>query len=173
MTNRNTEPTDPKARLERAKDKFREDMLASDAFFAIVAKKLELSPQTDHANLLDFSCEPVFTVRGDRQFWAVRLGYSRTAESGSMTAKVSQYDFVKLAEYSLAQQAYQFDPELLSEIESLDLPDSDLAAEGIVNVWMTGMDMLHSDPTLPVGIDPMGGTVELLEDLQRVTQPNE
>ena len=126
-----------------------------------------MDARTGRTELPDFSLEPVLTVRGDREFWAVRLGYSRTTGDGPLTAKLAEYDYIKLAECAPSQRMYQPEPELLAELEGLGVTDVAASAEGMIRQWIAGMDALHSDPTMPVGINPMGGTVELLDELQR------
>jgi hypothetical protein len=163
----NADPFNPKATLEGLKDRFREDMLGVDDFFAIVTKRLDLDVQTGRTGLPDFSLEPVLTFRGDREFWAVRLGYSRTTGGGPLTARVAVFDHVKLAECAPSQRMYQPEPELLAELESLGVTDVAASAENLIRKWIAGMDMLHSDPTVPVAINPKGGAVELLDELQR------
>lgn len=164
MTNPDFGPFNPKVTLERAKDRFREVMLGNDDFFAILSKKLNVNAQAGQTKLPDFSLEPVLSVRGEREFWALRLEYSRTASEESFTARVSGYDYIKLAEYAPSQAMYQPEPELLAELESLGVADIPASAEGLIRQWIAGMDMLHSDPTTPVGIHPMSGTVELLDE---------
>ena len=166
ITPPNSEPREPKSTLEQAKERFRQDMLANDGFFALVAKRLEPGEDGSRHGLPDFRCEPVYRVNGDRQSWEVRLGYSRTDSDGSLTTTVSVYNYIKLATASSKQAVYQPEPELLQELTSAGVEDAGGAAEGIIQIWIAYMDMLHSDPASPVAIDPMTGTVELLDEIQ-------
>ena len=107
------------------------------------------------------------TIEGDREHWAIRLSASRTGTDGPVTTTESYYDYVKVAECDPEQRIFQCEAELLSELADAGVTDPQTAAEAITQDWIAGMDMLHADPAIEVAIDPMTGTVELLDEIQR------
>ncbi|MDB5161338.1 MAG: hypothetical protein JWO96_718 [Candidatus Saccharibacteria bacterium] len=149
------EPLSREQQLFKAKDQFRETMLANDTFFRIVQSRLK-----SDSELPDFGCEPTYkAISEDAAEIGVELSFGTSGESQELSFRFAQLNHITLGTVELGSGRQELTPS-----DEIIMPDEELAT--VVESWQSGWsEIINSVGKENLGIDPLKYTVELKEKL--------